>query len=532
MMRAMAFSHVSPAAAHRSDVANATRRFLFGPADWIILGLAAAKLLLHLFTAGRYGIFRDEMYVLACAEHLDWGYIDHPPGGILIGWIARHLFGDSLLGLRFLPALAGAGLVIFTGRVTRELGGRSFAQILAALAVCVVPIYLVFDHWLTMNAFEPLVWLGCVYCVLRVINTSDGRYWIGFGTLAGVGLEMKYSILFLVIGLLLGLIVTLERRRLIDWRLWIGLGICGAIALPNFLWQWRHGFPFLEFRHSVALNNRDVVRGPIAFVLDQMAIMHPVTALLWLAGAGWLLFGSERRRYAVFGWTFLAVLGVFIALKGKNYYVSPVYPVLFAAGAVALEQWTERPNRTWFRLTYPAIVAISGMVLLPISAPVLSPDTTVRYQKWLGIEPPASEHQNNGPLPQYFADEFGWEDMVRNVARVYHTLSPDEQKRTAIFSNDWGDAAAIDFFGPKYGLPHAISKHNSYWLWGPSDANGEIMIILHSDGVGDRKHFKSVEKAGRVEHPFSRRDEWYDIYLCRGLNVDLRDAWPKMKSLG
>ena len=496
----------------------------------MVLGLALGKLLLHLFTAGRYGIFRDEMYGLACAQHLDWGYISHPPVGIVITWIASHFFGQSLMGLRLLPALAGAALVVLTGKVVRELGGRDFAQVLAALAVCIAPIYLIFDHWLMMNAFEPLIWLGCFYLLLRLINTNDGRYWLGFGALAGLGLETKYSIAFLIVGVLIGLVLTPQRIRLADGRLWIGLLICGAIALPNFLWQLQRGFPFLEHLHHVAASNRDVIRKPVDFLLDQMLIMEPLTALLWIGGVVWLLFGHQRDRYGVFGWTFVVVLGAFIVLKGKNYYVSPIYPIVLAAGSVAFEEMTERLGQKWVRTAYVALLAVSGMVLLPLSVPILSPDTLVRYEKLIRLGPPVVfEHHNSGPLPQYFADEFGWEEMVKEVARVYHSLPSADQKHAAIFSNNWSDAAAVDFYGPKWGLPHAISNRDSYWDWGPRDYTGEIVIVLQSDGSGDREHFATVEKAGHVEHPYSRRDEWYDIYLCRGLKFDLREAWPKMQ---
>jgi uncharacterized membrane protein len=496
----------------------------------VVLGLALAKLLVHLLTASRYGIFRDEMYGLACAQHLDWGYISHPPGGILVAWIASHVFGESLLGLRLLPALAGAALVVLTGRVVRELGGRGFAQVLAALAVCTAPIYLIFDHWLMMNAFEPLIWLGCFYFLLRLINSNDGRYWLGFGALAGIGLETKYSIALLVAGMLIGLALTQQRKRLADWRLWIGLLVCGAIALPNFLWQLWRGFPFLEHLHHVAASNRDVVRKPVDFLLDQMLIMEPLTAPLWIGGVAWLFFGRQRGRYGVFGWTFIVVLGAFIALKGKNYYVSPIYPIVLAAGSIAFEQVTERRGRRWTRTAYAVLVAASGIVLLPLSVPILSPEGVVHYEELLHLGPlVVFEHHDNGPLPQYFADEFGWEDMVREVARVYHSLPPADQKHAAIFSNNWGDAAAIDFFGAKWGLPRAISNRDSYWDWGPRDYTGEIVIVLQSDGSGDRQHFATVEKAGHVEHPYSRRDEWYDIYLCRGLIFDLREAWPKMQ---
>src|SRR6266436_2878079 len=169
-------------------------RFFSGAA--LVLYLAAVKLGFHLITAGRYGIFRDELYYLACGEHLNWGYVDQPPLVAFVAWVARHLFGDWPVGLRLIPAAAGAATVWLTGKLARELGGGAFAQVLAALAVICVPIYLVMHHWLTMNAFEPLVWMGCVWCIVRVLNSGEPRYWIWFGLLAGLGLENKYTTAF------------------------------------------------------------------------------------------------------------------------------------------------------------------------------------------------------------------------------------------------------------------------------------------------------------------------------------------------
>ena len=494
----------------------------------IVLYIAAAKLLLHLLTANRYGIFRDEMYYLACSQHMAWGYVDHPPMTVFIAWFARHVLGESLLALRLLPALAGAALVWLTGKLTREMGGGRFAQALAALAILPVPFYLIMQHWLTDNAFEPLIWMGCIWCVLRAINTGNDKYWLGFGVLAGVGFETKYSIAFMLLGILAGVLLTAQRRFLKSRYLWLGVLACALIALPNFLWQLRNHFPFLELIHNIRMSQRDVVRGPIAFIADQALTMQPILFPLWLGGLIGLLVAPGARRYRLLGWTFLVTLGLFIVLGAKNYYVAPVYPMLFAAGAVGLERVTSC-RLHWARVVYVSSVVIIGALLAPLACPLLSPEAFIRYQKALHIPVPEAEHQNNGPLPQYFADEFGWEPMVQEVARVYHSLSPEEQARTAIFSNGWGEAAAVDFFGPRYGLPRAISKHNNYWLWGPRNYTGEIMIILRSDGRGDRRHFESVQDVGTVEHPYSRRDEWFHIYLCRGPKFNLQDAWPKMK---
>jgi len=579
-------------------------------ASAIVSYLAGAKLLFHLLIANRYGIFRDELYYLACSQHLAWGYVDQPPLIAFIAWLTRHAFGTSLIGLRLLPAIAGAALVWLTGKLTREMGGGRFAQAQAALAALAVPIFLVFHHWLTMNAFEPLVWLGAAWFVLRAINTREAKYWLWFGVLIGLGLETKYTVIFFAFGIVVGLLLTSQRRFLKSKWIWLGAFAALLIFLPNLLWLVKHDFPFLQLMHNIRQSGRDVARGPIAFVADQAMIMNPILAPLWVAGLLWLFLGDTAAslqgqtaaavlptapapadfappaagsRYRIFGWTYAVMLVTFIVLKGKNYYLAPVYPILFAAGAVAFERLTsyvqaptsnvqgqlntgtagvppadrgvtstisEETNSTQLkvrkgglpplfsmrlpfpfalRAIYVALIILSSAALAPLSSPILSPEAYLRYQKALGLEPPKAENQPTGPLPQFFADEFGWEDMTREVAKVYNALPPDERARTAIFANSYGQAGAIDFFGPKYGLPKAISNHQNYWYWGPRDYDGSTVIVLGSDGKGDREHFKTVDVAGHTYHPYSRLDERFPILLCRGLNQDLHTLWPSIK---
>lgn len=528
-------------------------------ASAIVLYLAAGNLLLHLLTAGRYGIFRDELYYLACAEHIDWGYVDQPPLIVLIAWFARHAFGSSLLGLRLLPAIAGAALVWIAGMLAREMGGGRFAQALAALAVIAVPILLVMHHWLTMNAFEPLVWIGCAWCVVRAINTRRSSYWLWFGVLAGVGLQLKYSVIFFVFGIVVGLVLTEHRRFLKSKWIWLGAVVALLIFLPNLLWQVNHDFPFLELMRNIRESGRDVARGPVAFIADQAMIINPILFPLWVGGLVWLFFAREGRRYRILGWAYVVMLALLIAMKSKNYYLAPAYPILFAAGAVAFERITGvikspgdnvqnqlntgtagglRPQRRrrfpvslplWTRWFYVALIILASAALAPLSLPILPVESYIRYQKMLGFEPPKAENQPTGPLPQHFADEFGWEEMARAVAQVYNSLPPEERARTAIFANSYGQAGAIDFFGAKYGLPRSISNHQNYWYWGPRDYTGETVIVLGSDGEDDREHFRTVEAAGRTDHPYSRRDEHFDILLCRGLNQNLQTLWPSIK---
>jgi Dolichyl-phosphate-mannose-protein mannosyltransferase len=493
-----------------------------------VLAIAAANLLFHLLIANRYGIFRDELYYLACAEHLDAGYVDQPPLIAFIAWIARHLFGESLIGLRFLPALAGAATVWLTGKLARELDGGAFAQALAALAAFAAPVFLLMHHWLTMNAFEPLVWLACAWCIVRAINRNEPRYWLWFGVLIGVGLENKYSTAFFAFAVVAALLLTTQRRFLANRWIWIG-GLCSLlIFLPNLIWLWRHNFPFLELMHNIRSGHRDIVRGPVDFVIDQAKMMNPILFPLWAGGLGWLFLSRQGGRFRILGWIYVALLIVFIVLKGKNYYLAAAYPMLFAAGAVAFENLS-RSRIRWSRPVYLAAVVLVSCVLAPLAVPVLSAENYIRYQKAIGVEPPKAENQRTGPLPQHFADEFGWEEMAREVARVYNALPPEQRAKTAIFANGYGQGGAIDFFGKKYGLPKAIGNHQNYWLWGPRGYTGESVIVLGSDGTGDREHFATVEVVGRTSHPCARRDEHFDIFLCRDLNMTLQALWPKAK---
>src|SRR5436305_13086622 len=281
-------------AAELSSMSEAPHsRFTSGRA--IVLYIAAAKLLLHLSMVARYGIFRDEMYYLACSRHMAWGYVDHPPFTVCIAWFSRVVLGDSLLGVRLLPILAGAAVVWLAGALAREMGGSRFAQGMAALAVFVVPLYLLVHTWLTDNVFEQLIWIACIWLVARAVNTGRARYWLWFGVAAGLGFENKYSIAFLLLGLLVGVLLTPHRHFLKSRYLWLGVLACALISLPNLLWQVHYHFPFLELMHNIRMTNRDVVRGPVAFIADQAMIMNPVLFPLWIGGLIWLFFGKHTR---------------------------------------------------------------------------------------------------------------------------------------------------------------------------------------------------------------------------------------------
>jgi hypothetical protein len=499
-------------------------------ATTLVLCITAVKFLVHLYAGRHYGYFVDELYFLACSRHLAWGYVDQPPLIALIAWLARSLLGDSLPAIRFFPAVAGAAEVLLTGLIARELGGKRFAQGLAALAVLVAPGFLTGDSLLTMNAFEPLFWMGCAYLFIRIVKTGNQKLWIWFGILSGVGLENKYSMLIFGAGIVLGVLLTPERRALLRPWIWIGGAFAFLIFLPNLLWNIQHHFPFLELHANIQRSGRDVPLEPLAFFAQEILTLLPLTLPIWLAGLWYFFFSKQGRPFRALGWAWVFTAAVIVTLSPRIYYLFPAFPVLFAAGSVMWEAWLERPRYRGLKLAYAALMIVFGALFAPLAIPVLPPEMYIRYTKALHLQPPRIETHKLGPLPQLFADQFGWEEMVATVARVYNSLPPDVRAKTAIFGQNYGQAGAIDLFGPKYGLPPAISGHQNYFLWGPRDYTGESVIVMDGGQHEMEQQFASVEKVASVYHPYSMPYEHFDIYYCRGLKQPLKEIWPEVKN--
>jgi Dolichyl-phosphate-mannose-protein mannosyltransferase len=492
---------------------------------------------LHLITSTRYGYFRDALYYLACSEHLAFGYVDQPPLIAWLGWIARHTLGTSLPALIFWPALAGAARIVLTAAFARELGAGRFGIILAAALAATPGVWWVIDHQFAMNCLEPLFWGGLAYVVLRLIKTQNPKWWLVFGVIAGVGLLNKYSLVVFAAALLVGLLLTRNRRLLFTPWILAGGMIAFLIFLPNLIWNIQHHWPFLELMQNVRATGKDVVLPPGKYLLQQVLMMNPVSFPFWFGGLLFLLFSREARGGRALGWTFVITIVFFMITHGKDYYAAPAYVIVLAAGAVA----TERLLTTRFsaRGKLRAVLQTACFVwlvlgvgpLLPLVLPVLPIETFLRYQSHLPFEVPKTETSFVGEtLPQYYADEFPWPGMVEAVARVYHSLTPEEQKRTAIFANNYGQAAAIDFFGPQYGLPKAISGHQNYFLWGPRDYTGDIVIVLGDEESDAQEHFESVSVAATLNNPYAYRYENFPILLCRGLKWNLQTEWSRVKN--
>ena len=517
----------------------------------VCLAMAALKLAIQivgniLAQRAGYGIFRDEMYYLICGRHLAFGYVDQPPMVALQARLTDILFGyGHMWSLRLFSALAGAFKVFLTGALvwamglTIPAGNRRAAAALAMLGVIVAGVYLSIDSFLSMNSFEGVFWLPCALALVRIVQ-EHGKperdrvvrfWWIVLGVSAGLGLENKWNEVFFLVALLIALVLTPQRRILANRWFGVAVGLIVALALPNLLWEMHYHWPTLEWLSGVAKSNKDVKLPPLQFLGAQVMTLNPFTFPLWISGVLWLLIARAARPYRFLGVLYPVFLLIMMALHAKDYYLAPVYAIYFAAGGV----WRLQGARvaTWRRIlgaAYAVLLCLAFVEAVPFSIPVLSPQRFVAYEKAIGFTPKDSENHDATILPQFYADRFGWHEMVEKVARIYNSLPPQERAVTGILTGNYGEASAINLLGPKYGLPVAISGHQTYWLWGPHGYTGQEMIIINGATLDEMKDsYASCSVAGVNDNPLAMPWEHNRIFLCYGRKATYEADWKDLK---
>jgi hypothetical protein len=497
----------------------------------------AAKLLVQLAFAGGYGYFRDELYYLACARHLAWGYVDHPPLCVALLGMVHAVLGDSRFATRLLPALAGTAVVLLGSVLARQMGAGRIAQVLAALALLVAPEYLALDHFYSMNAFEPLFWTAAA-CIAARILVTQGRSplgtWALLGVVLGLGLENKLSVLWLVGGLGVGILATRQRRLLLDPGLWLAVAIMALLITPYLGWEIANGWPTREFvRHATMEKMSRIAPGD--FILAQVTEMHPLTAPLWIAGLAGLLAWSKLERMRPLGIAYLAVLVLLLLQRGsRTGYLSPSYPILFAAGSVVAEAAIRKAAwRRWLVAAYGGLLVVGGALTAPLALPCLPVERFIAYARALGQSPSTEEKKEVGPLPQFYADMFGWPEMTDAVLAVVATLSPQERAHAVVLTGDYGQAGAFELFGRGRGMPPVVSGHNNYWLWGPGDPGAQVVIRLSNAPEAAQywaEQFEEIEARGSFSHPLNMPYESnLTIYVCRRPRVPFGESWGKRK---
>jgi 4-amino-4-deoxy-L-arabinose transferase-like glycosyltransferase len=506
----------------------------------IALVLAALAALLHAATAWRYGYFRDELYFIACSKHLAWGYVDQPPLVAAAAWLSAPS-GYELPALRALPILCAALTVYLAVRLSRELGGGTFAQLLTGLAALLMPAYLLLGNILVTTSFEPLFWTLTLYLFVRLVRAPASQaplWWPALGVAIALGAYAKYSIVLLLAGIAIGLCATAQRRVLQSPYALYALGLAVALLSPNLAWQAAHGWPIAQvlrgdvlhrpaFQNGLALESYDVARNALSFALEQILYTNPLAVPIWIAGliAPFRLPSMRDLRFVSVAYA--AVFLIAAALDAKGYYIIGGYAALLAVGAVALERAAAA-----VRLMLFGALAAVALLAMPLALPVLPVVGVIAYEKALGVTGRAGTPAHL--IQPIFAEEFGWQRLARDVARVYFSLPAAVRRQTAIYADTYGDAGALDFFGPRYGLPPVISSQNNYYLWGTRGYDGATLVAIGATRIALlRRFYRHVALVRTSAEPY----KWVvegpaPIYLCRDPIAPLSVIWPHLRWYG
>ncbi|MBZ5497516.1 MAG: glycosyltransferase family 39 protein [Acidobacteriia bacterium] len=490
----------------------------------ILVALALTKLILHTLTNANYGFHRDELATIDDAHYLAWGYVAYPPLTPFVARIAFAMFGPSLAGLRFFAALSQSIAMVTAGLMARELGGRRHAQVVTAVAVAIAPISLAASTLFQYVAFDYLWWVLTAYFAVRLVKSENPRWWIPMGAVIGLGMMTKYTIAFYVAAIVAGLLLTRARRFLAGPWLWAGVALSLLIFLPNLLWQLQHDFISLEFLRSI--HERDIRIGRTGgFLLDQFRLAaNPFTVPLWLAGLYFYFRAAAGKAYRMLGWMAVVPVILFFAAQGRGYYAGPVYPILLAGGTVCWQEWIAALPPGWGRLLVRinwGMLAIGGALIL-----ALGPFSPVNSPLW-NVASKINTDLN---------EEIGWPELVRTVAGIYDALPAAEKTRTGILAGNYGEAGAINLYGPSYGLPRAISGINSYWLRGYGDPAPATLIVIGYDRSSAERLFEGCTLAGQVTNAYGVRNEETtrhpDIWLCKGPRLSWPELWKRLQHFG
>jgi hypothetical protein len=486
--------------------------------------VALAKLALHLLTNGQYGFHRDELYYLASSNHPAFGYVDYPSITPLLARLDTALLGASPWALRLFPSLVGAGLVILAALLARELGGGRPAQVLAAIATATNG-FVLGSNWLFQTVtFDELWWMSTLLVFARLLRTGDRRLWLAIGALLGLGLETKLTILGLGVGLAAALLLSRLRGQLRSVWPWAALCIAVLLLAPNLAWQQLNGWPTLDFLRThgqvigaasqgISLNFDS--GGVVAFLAFQPLLIGPFTLVLWLMGWYYLF---REARWRPLGIAAMVTLVLFLPV-GKAYYPAPLIPALLAAGCVQIELLAER--RHWKRaigLAF-ALMVMQAMVSLPISVPVVPQSSLARF----GLD----------DFRKDYADTVGWPQLVAQVAAVYAQLSPAQQQTSVILASNYGEAGALDLYGPALGLPHPISPHLTYWYWKPAHVDAQTAVVVGLNAATLHRLFVEVNQVATIEavDGVDSEEVGRPIFICQQPLVTLDAAWPNLRSL-
>ncbi len=416
--------------------------------------------------SGRYGFHRDELYFLAAGARPAWGYVDQPPVTPMLARLSTAVFGETPSGLRVAATLAGVLTVIVVALIAREFGGGRGAQLFAAIATALSAYVLVVSHMLGTNSADMLLWTVLVLFGLRLLRTGDGRWWLAIGAVAGLAMANKWLVLLLLSGLGVGVLAAGPRQVLRSWWLAAGVAVAVVLAAPVVLWQASHGFPMLTVAGGISED--DGVENRILFVPMQLVYLSPVLVPVWIAGLlrPWRDAGMRWARAVSIAYPVVCL--ELLVLGGKPYYSVPLLLPLVAAGAEPTLRWLRRGRAT--RRVLLGAAAVPALVMCVLTGLPVVPAQSL-----------------NGPLlalNKEPGEQVGWPDFADSVQRAWLRIPPAEQGTAVILAGNYGEAGAIEYYGPARGLPQPYSPHMSYADWGPPPDRmaGPVLMIGRLDG--------------------------------------------------
>jgi hypothetical protein len=489
--------------------------------------LGGLWLVLHGVCLGQYGYFRDELYYLSCAARLDWGFVDHPPLSValLAAWV--RVFGDSVEAVRAPSVLCGLGTVAVCVDLARRMGATGWGVWLAGLVPVSAGMYLVVFHLYTMNALDILIWPLIAWAFVEALEDPRRSRWALFGALVGLALLNKASVLWLVAGLAVGLLLDPRRRCLNTSGPYLAALVAATLQTPHLLWQSRHGWPMVEFAR-VSQDQKLLPVPPLEYLGQQAVVMNVAAAPVLGAGLVWLLRSPEAVRWRPFGWAFLTALAILLVNgRSRVNYLAPAYPLLIPAGAVAAQQWAGRRRVSAGWVIGP--VAVSGTLTAPLGLPVLPIETLDRVVRAIPVRPPNEESGDEPPF-QGYADMHGWRELAAEVSRAYLALPELDRRRAVALTWNYGEAAALERFARDFPLPPAISRHNTFWLWGPRGWDGSVAIVVNQNQSGLAGQFRSFERVGTVRASFAMPEQdGSPVWIARGLDRPVAQFWAEGK---
>lgn len=513
------------------------RKILFGLSSVTLVTIlgAAAKFALHIITGAKYGFFADELYTIALSKHLAFGYVDLPPLVPLLATLSRILFGESLTAWHIIPALAGAVTLVLVCQIAKEFGGKLFAVSLSALGFLIAPVWMIVFSYLSYDAYDQLILAVFLYVLVRFIRSGDRKLWIVLGGIAGIACLTKMTLLYIEPGFLVALLLSKYRKDLLTPWPWLGAALCLLIVSPYLHWQADNSWPTLKYWINYG-THRLRVASVTEYALDIFYAMNLALLPIYAVGLRRIFRRFRETNYGFLGVMFLFTLVLLFMLHAKVWMLAELFIPLIAAGAVGVEELTA--GRNWGRVLKTSLIAVmlaGGILVTPLTLPILPLESLSAYvNKFEFIDNPTEEFNNNySEYPINLGLRIGWEELVSKVAEVYNELPPEDRKVAGIYANWYGPASAIDYFGPQYGLPHAVSGHLTYYLWGPG-YSWDVMIMLTNNispvnTTTMSLFFSECELKGRVFNPYTIPLNQLNIYVCRKPLLSPEEIWKKME---